>query len=72
MIELAISILWFLVGVVIFCGIVWLALYVLRIFVPALPPRFEQAVWVIVLLLVLIYLLYALGGGGGLRVPSFR
>jgi hypothetical protein len=71
MIELAISILWFLVGVVVLCGIVWVALYVLKIFLPTLPPRFEQAVWVIVLLLVLIYLLYAISGGG-VRVPSFR
>jgi hypothetical protein len=65
--ALAISVLWFLIGVVVLCGIVWIALYVIKMFVPTLPPRFEQAVWVIVLLLVLIALLSTIAGG-----PSFR
>jgi hypothetical protein len=70
MAELAISVLWFLVGVVIFCGIVWIALYVLKMFVPTLPPRFEQVVWVLVMLLILIYLISILAGGGGaIRLP---
>ena len=66
--TLAISILWFLIGVVVLCLIVWVALYVLKMFVPVLPPRLEQAVWVVVMLLVLIALLGALTGTG----PAFR
>jgi hypothetical protein len=71
MIGLAISVLWFLIGVIVLCSIVWLALYVLRMFVPTMPGRFEQAVWVIVMILILIYALTLLAGGGG-GIPAFH
>jgi hypothetical protein len=73
MVGLAIAVLWFLIGVIVLCGIVWLALYVLRMFMPTFPARIEQAVWVIVMILVLIYaltLLAGAGGGGGLHFPA--
>lgn len=64
MIGLAIQILWFLIGLIVLLGIVWLALYVIKMFVP-IPGRIEQAIWVVVLILCLIGLLTLLGGGSG-------
>ena len=64
MISLAISILWFLIGLIIILGVVWLALYVVQMFVQ-IPARVVQAVWVIVLILILIGALSLLAGGGG-------
>lgn len=69
LISLAISILWLLIGVIIILGIIWLALYVVKMFVPV-PERIEQMVWVIVLILILIAVLTLLAGGG--NVPRFR
>ena len=72
MIQLAISILWLLIGVIVLLGVVWLALYVVKMFA-GIPQRIEQAIWAIVLILCLIGVLTLLAGGGGsLRVPSFR
>ena len=64
MIALAISILWLLIGVIILLGVVWLALYVVKLFV-AIPASIEQAIWAIVLILCLIGTLSLLAGGGG-------
>ena len=63
MIELAISILWLLISVIILLGVVWLALYVVKLFV-AIPAPVEKAVWAIVLILCLIGALTLLAGGG--------
>ncbi len=72
MIELAIAILWMLIGIIVLLGVVWLALYVVKLFCP-IPPRIEQAVWAIVLILCLIGALSLLAGGGGhIRMPTFR
>jgi hypothetical protein len=71
MIGLAIAILWLLIGVIVLLGVVWLALYVVKLFVP-IPGRIEQAVWAIVLILCLIGALTLLAGGGGqLHFPRF-
>lgn len=71
MIALAISILWLLIGVIILLGVVWLALYVIKLFV-AIPAPIEQAVWAIVLILCLIGALTLLvGGGGNVSFPKF-
>jgi hypothetical protein len=64
MVSLAISILWFLIGLIVILGVVWLALYVVQMFVQ-LPARVIQAVWAIVLILILIGALSMLAGGGG-------
>jgi hypothetical protein len=70
MIGLAVSILWFLIGLIVLLGIVWLALYVVKMFI-AIPGRLEQAIWVIVLILILIAALSLLaGGGGGVHFPA--
>lgn len=70
MIELAISILWLLVGVIVLLGVVWLALYVVKLFC-AIPDPIEKAVWGIVLILCLIGALSLLAGGS-VRMPSLR
>ncbi len=72
MIALAISILWLLIGIIVLLGVVWLALYVIKLFVPV-PGPIEQAVWAIVLILCLIGVLTLLAGGGGnLHFPALR
>jgi len=68
MVGLAISILWLLIGVIILLGVVWLAIYVVKMFV-VIPAPIEKAIWVIVLILCLIGALTLIaGGGGGLRL----
>lgn len=72
MIALAISILWLLIGVIVLLAVVWLALYVVRLFTP-IPDPIEKMIWAIVLILCLIGVLSLLAGGGaGLHAPSFR
>ena len=72
MIPLAISILWLLIGVIILLGVIWLALYVLKLFID-IPGRVEQAIWAIAGILCLIGALTLLAGGGGsMRFPSIR
>lgn len=73
MTAIAISVLWFLIGLIILCGIIYLAIWVIESFVTPIPDKIKQGVWVIVLLLALIALITAVaGGGGGVRMPSFR
>ena len=73
MVGIAISVLWFLVGLIIICGVIYLAIWVIESFVIAIPERVKQGIWVIVLLIALIALISAIAGGGsGFRVPSFR
>jgi len=62
-VALAISILWLLIGVIVLLGVVWLALYIVRLFT-AIPAPIEQAVWAIVLILCLIGALTLIEGGG--------
>lgn len=69
MINLAIEILWLVIGIVLLLAAVYLALYVIRMFTP-IPDRLEQAIWVIVLLLCVIGVLSLLAGGG--RLPFWR
>lgn len=63
MIALAISILWYALGVIVLLACVWLAMYAIRIFTP-IPDRIEQLIWVIILILILIGALTLLAGGG--------
>lgn len=71
MTAIAINVLWFLIGLVILCGIVYLAIWVIEQFIMAIPEKIKQGVWVIVLLLALIFLIGTLTGAGP-RIPSFR
>ena len=63
MISLAIAILWLLIGIIILLGVVWLALYVVKMFL-AIPAPVEKAIWVICMILCLIGALTLLAGGG--------
>lgn len=71
MLAMAIGVLWFLIGLVILCGVIYLAIWVIEQFVMPIPPKVKQGVWVIVLLLALIALLTVIAGGGlgTLRAP---
>ena len=77
MLEIAISILWFLwFGLVVLAGIIYLARCVIEQFVYPIPERVKQGVWVVVLLIALIALLSVIAGGGigAMRAPhlTFR
>lgn len=73
MLGIAISVLWFLIGLIILCGIIYLAIWVIESFVTPIPAKIKQGVWVIVLLLALIALLTMLvGGGGSVHMPGLR
>jgi hypothetical protein len=72
MVAMAISVLWFLIGLIVLCGIIYLAIWVIESFVIVIPEKVKQGVWVIVLLIALIALLGALTGVGPLRMPSFH
>jgi hypothetical protein len=66
MIDIAINLLWILIGVIVICAVVYFVFYVLRtVMAIAIPQRIEQAVWLIILILVIIALLSLLAGGGG-------
>ena len=72
MVSLAISVLWLAIGIIVLCGCVWLLIYAAKMFMPV-PPRIEQLIWIIVLILCLIGSLTLLAGGGGLiSAPTFR
>lgn len=73
MVSIAINVAWFLIGVIALAGILYFAMWVIETFIHPIPSLVKQAVMVIFLLLVFIALLTALTGGGGLvRLPSFR
>ena len=64
MIAMAISLLWFLVGVVVLCAVVWLVLYGIKTVAGLpVPGRMENALWFIIAILVIIGLLTILAGG---------
>ena len=69
MITIAINVLWFLIGIIVLAGIVYLAIWVIEQFIQPIPERVKQGVWVIVLLLALIALLTVLVGGGSIHNP---
>ncbi len=72
MVAMAISVLWFLIGLIVLCGIVYIAIWVIEAFVYPIPEKVKQGVWVIVLLLALIALLSVLVGGGTMHFPALR
>jgi hypothetical protein len=70
MASIAINVLWFLIGLIILCGVIYLAIWVIENFVTAIPEKIKQGVWVIVLLLALIALISVLAGGGTAHLSS--
>jgi hypothetical protein len=73
MIDIAISLLWILIGVIVICAVIYFVFYVLRqVMAIPIPARVEQAVWLIVLILVVIALLSLIAGGGGWHGPHIN
>ena len=72
MIDLAISVLWLLVGALVLAGVIWLVLYGVKTYIHPIPPNVEGGIWFIVLLLILIAALTILAGGGSFRLPVAR
>ncbi len=65
MIQIAISALWLLIGIIVLCGVVYLVLYGLKnIAGVPIPERVEQGVWFIIVILLVIGALSLLAGGG--------
>lgn len=69
MIEMAITILWFLIGVIILGGVIWIALYVLHSVFPQLPAIVDRVVWGVFGILCLIYALMIVSGAASFRPP---
>ena len=72
MLDMAISVLWFLIGLIVLAGIIYLAIWVIESFIYPIPDQVKKGIWVIVLLLALIALITVLAGGGTMRFPSWR
>jgi hypothetical protein len=71
MVSMAISILWFCVGLIVLAGVVFLVIWVIESFIFPIPGQIKKGIWVVILLLALIALLTVLvGGGGGFRFPA--
>jgi hypothetical protein len=69
--SMAISLLWTLIYIIIFAGVVWLVIYGIKTFVTQIPPLLERGIWFIVLLLVIIAVLTIfVGGGSGVSAPN--
>jgi len=64
MAAMAISVLWFLIGLIVLAGVIYLAIWVIESFIWPIPEKVKQGIWVIVLLLALIALISTLVGGG--------
>jgi hypothetical protein len=63
MINIAIEIIWLLIGAICLAGVIWLVLYGINTFVTPIPDRLQQGIWFIVLLLIIIGALTLLAGG---------
>jgi len=71
MTAIAINVLWFLIGLIILAGVIYLAIWVIEQFIFPIPEKVKRGIWVIVLLLALIALIGAVAGGG-LHMPAIR
>jgi len=69
MAGMAISVLWFLIGLICLAGVIYLAIWVIESFIYPIPEKVKQGVWVIVLILALIALISLLAGGGSIQAP---
>jgi len=69
MASMAISVLWFLIGLIVLAGVIYLAIWVIESFIYPIPDQVKKGVWVIVLLLALIALISVLVGGGNVMSP---
>lgn len=59
--HLGIAAMYLLLAIVIIFGVAWAICYVLRTFVPQVPPQVQSFVWIIAAILVIIKLIFFLG-----------
>ena len=71
MINLAINILWLLLGVIILLGVLWLVFYALAQFGVSIPEPIKKGIYIIALILIIIAALSLIAGGGG-GIHGFR
>ena len=71
MAGMAINVLWFLIGLIVLAGVIYLAIWVIESFIFPIPEQVKKGIWVIVLLLALIALIPVLVGGGSNLFHSF-
>jgi hypothetical protein len=71
MTAIALNVLWFLVGLIILAGVIYLAIWVIEQFIMPIPEMVKKGVWVVVLLIALIALISAIAGGG-FHLPAVR
>ncbi len=64
MASMAISVLWFLIGLIVLAGVIYLAIWVIESFIFPIPEKVKQGIWVVVLILALIALIGIFAGGG--------
>ena len=70
MANIAIELLWVLFWIVVCAGVLWLFIYGIKTFIyAAFPPKLEQGVWFLFLILCIIAVITIFAGGGGMRVP---
>jgi hypothetical protein len=72
MAAMAINVLWFLIGLIVLAGVIYLAIWVIESFIFPIPEQVKKGIWVIVLLLALIALITVLVGGGGNPFHVFK
>jgi hypothetical protein len=72
MAAMAINVLWFLIGLIVLAGVIYLAIWVIESFIFPIPEQVKKGIWVIVLLLALIALITVLVGGGANPFHSLR
>jgi hypothetical protein len=72
MINLAISILWLLLGVLVLLGVLWLVFYALANFGITIPEPIKKGIYIVVLILIIIAALSLIAGGGGSLKWGFR
>ena len=65
MAGIAIAVLWWLVGVVVIIGVLWVVRWALGLMKVPIPDMAFNAVMIIVVLVSLIFLISILFGGGG-------
>lgn len=61
LIDIAINVLWLVIGIIVLLGVIWLAFRALRMFMEV-PDNVEKAVYLIALILIIIAALTLLAG----------
>jgi hypothetical protein len=69
---IVLGLLWALFWCIILAGVVWFILYGIKTFIWGIPPKLEQGVWFLFVLLCIIVFVTVVAGGGGGGIHSFR